>query len=278
MKIGIIDIDSKIGNLALMKISAYHKLNRDEVEWAHPITWKQFDMIYASSLFINSEKEIPVGAITGGPGFNFESLPFEIQQANPDYSIYPDIDFSFQKYSTGCPNRCPFCVIPKIEGDVNPVAPMELNTKGKWIYLLDSNFFASPEWESSIDHLQKCNQPVQWEGVDIRLLNEKMVNRLLTVKSKGRIHIAWDNPNQRVDEKIKEVIPEKKRYRFMCYVLIGFNTIEEQDLYRIEKLRELGVDPFVMPYDLKIKYQRYLARWVNHKAIFKSTAWKDYRE
>lgn len=277
MKVGIIDVDSKIGNLALMKISAYHKLNGDAVEWAHQITWNQFDVIYASSLFRNTTKEIPAGAIVGGPAFNFKSLPFEIQQTNPDYSIYPGIDFSFQKYSTGCPNRCPFCVIPKIEGDVKPVTPMKLNTKGKWIYLLDSNFFASPEWESSIDHLQKCNQLVQWEGVDIRILDEKMVSRMLAVKSKGRIHIAWDNPNQKIDETIKEIIPERKRYRFMCYVLIGFNTNEEQDLHRIEKLRELNVDPFVMPYDRKIKYQRDLARWVNHKATFKSVRWVDYR-
>lgn len=62
----------------------------------------------------------------------------------------------------------------------------------------------------------------------------------------------------------------------MCYVLIGFNTSEEQDLYRIGKLRELKIDPFVMPYDKKNQYQKRLSRWCNMKAIFKTVKWEDY--
>lgn len=62
----------------------------------------------------------------------------------------------------------------------------------------------------------------------------------------------------------------------MCYVLIGFNTSEEEDLYRILKLKEIKIDPFIMPFDKKHPYQKRLARWCNHKAIFKTVAWKDY--
>jgi len=47
-------------------------------------------------------------------------------------------------------------------------------------------------------------------------------------------------------------------------------------VYRVMELRALGVDPFVMPYDKTDPYQRRFARWVNHKAIFKSVEWKDY--
>jgi hypothetical protein len=64
----------------------------------------------------------------------------------------------------------------------------------------------------------------------------------------------------------------------MCYVLIGFDSTPEEDLYRVETLRGLGIDPFVMPFNKKDKYQRDFARWVNHKAIFKSVPWKEYKK
>lgn len=65
-------------------------------------------------------------------------------------------------------------------------------------------------------------------------------------------------------------------YKVMCYVLIGYWSTPEEDLYRVEKLRELGVDPFVMPFDKSDTYQRRFARWVNHKAIFKSCSFLEY--
>ena len=63
----------------------------------------------------------------------------------------------------------------------------------------------------------------------------------------------------------------------MFYVLIGFNTTEKEDLYRVEILRKLNVEQFVMPFDKFNQYQKNFARWVNHKAIFKSVKWEEYR-
>lgn len=61
------------------------------------------------------------------------------------------------------------------------------------------------------------------------------------------------------------------------FVLIGFDTTPEQDLYRVMKIRGLGCDPYAMPYNKKDEYQKRFARWVNHKAIFKTVSWLDYR-
>ena len=44
------------------------------------------------------------------------------------------------------------------------------------------------------------------------------------------------------------------------------------------KIKETGCNPFVMPYNKKDKYQKQFARWVNHKAIFKSVKWEDYNK
>ena len=73
---------------------------------------------------------------------------------------------------------------------------------------------------------------------------------------------------------LTEQIPARD---IMCYVLIGYKDNPKEDLRRVETLRQMGISPFVMPYDKTDHYQRRFARWVNHKAIFKSVKWEDYR-
>ena len=264
--------------MALMKISAWHKKQGDTVEITTPIFAKH-DKYYASKIFKFSEMpNLPKGTILGGTGYQVESkLPEEIENCQPDYSLYLNCEFSWQRFSTGCIRDCEFCVVRKKEGNIKAVEPMRLNPKGKYIHLLDNNFFASPNWNESILYLMKIGQPVLFEGVDVRILTDEKAEWLNKVKLKGQIHIAWDNVKEDVYTRLKEIIKIIPAYKLMCYVLVGFNTTEEQDLHRILKLRKIKVNPFVLPYDKKNIYQNRLARWCNHKAIFKSVAWEDYK-
>lgn len=51
MKIGLIDVDGhNFPNVALMKLSAWHKSHGDDVEWALPM-FGIYDRIYASKVF-----------------------------------------------------------------------------------------------------------------------------------------------------------------------------------------------------------------------------------
>lgn len=50
MKVCLVDVDSKIPNLALMKISTWHKAQGDTVEFYSPLFSKP-DLIYASKIF-----------------------------------------------------------------------------------------------------------------------------------------------------------------------------------------------------------------------------------
>ncbi len=277
MKIGLFDIDSKLPNLALMKISQYHKSMGDDVELTTPI-FANHDKYYASKIFNFSDiPNLPKNTIVGGTGYQVETkLPIEIENCQPDYSLYPECEFSWQRFSTGCIRDCGFCVVKKKEGNIKTSKPMRLNPKGEWIYLLDNNFFASPNWKESILYLMKIGQPVQFEGVDVRILTDEKAEWLNKVKLKGQIHIAWDDPKDDLYTRLKEIIKIIPAYKLMCYVLIGFNTVEDEDLYRIEHLRNLKIDPFVMPYNKTNQYQKRLARWCNHKAIFKTVKWKDY--
>lgn len=281
MKIGLIDVDShNFPNLALMKISSYHKRNGDSVEMA---TLGHYDKLYVSKLFNFSDLNLNTlitadETIIGGSGYDLNiNLPPEIDVCDPDYSIYPMYDFSLQFYSRGCIRNCSFCIVRQKEGYIKTVKPMALNPNGNRIEVLDNNFFANPEWMFAINDLIDTKQTVNLHGVDVRLMNEEQAYWLNKLKHHKQIHIAWDFPNLDLTPKIKEMTKYIKPYKIMCYVLIGYNSTPEQDLYRVEKLRELGVDPFVMPYNKSDKYQKKFARWVNHKAIFKTVKWTEYK-
>jgi len=172
--------------------------------------------------------------IIGGSGHDLNiHLPVEIENCDPDYSIYPMYDFSLQFYSRGCIRNCSFCIVRQKEGNIKTVKPMKLNPNGKRIEVLDNNFFANPEWKTAIDYLLKAKQPVNLHGVDVRIMNEEQAFYLNQLKHKKQIHIAWDFPNMDLLPKLKEVTKYIKPYKLMCYVLIGFDSTPEQDLYRV---------------------------------------------
>jgi hypothetical protein len=278
--IGIVDVDShNFPNLALMKASAFHKAKGDSVEFSKAGV---FDKVYASKLF-NFSPDVDWAEIQspeilkGGTGYSLANkLPIEVEKCDPDYSIYPQYDFSIQFYSRGCIRNCPFCVVREKEGRIQTVEPMALNPKGNRIEVLDNNFFANPEWWYAIADLMKQKQPVNFHGVDVRLMNEEQAYWLNKLKHHKQIHIAWDNPKDDILPHLTEMLKYIKAYRISCYVLIGYWSTPEQDLYRVEKLRELKIDPFVMPFDKSDPYQKRFARWVNAKPIFKTTKWEDY--
>lgn len=282
MKVRLVDLDSKMANIALMKISQYHKNKFDDVTWHIALADISIDKLYIAKLFDFTEdyhycnaKEV----IKGGTGYDVQSkLPPEIDLIRKlDYSIYPKCDYSMQFYSRGCIRNCPFCVVRQKEGYIEPVEPMDLNPRGKHIEVLDNNFFANPEWKWAIEDLIKINQKVNFHGIDARIMNEEQAYYLNKIKHCKQIHIAWDNPKDNLLSKLQEITKYIKPYKIMCYVLIGYWSTPEEDLYRVEKLRELGISPFVMPYDKSDRYQKDFARWVNHKAIFKTVKWEDYK-
>ena len=129
--IGLLDIDchgakKKWGatiypNLALCKIAAYHKGLGDRVEWATP--FEHYDILYRSKIFNFTQDDLtPYNAdleIRGGTGYDIHSeLPQEIDDIQPDLSIYPNVpkDISYGFLTRGCPNKCKWCVVPKKEG------------------------------------------------------------------------------------------------------------------------------------------------------------------
>jgi len=172
MKIGLIDIEPKIFNTAYMQIASYHKQRGDTIYWWSPLTDRQFDHVYCSSLFNYADKsEVPAQAICGGTGFNISSqLSKAIESCNLDYSIYPECRTSYIWFSRGCIRNCPWCVVPQKEGLIESVKPKNLNPQSDHIAVCDNNFFANPFWDKAIRQLQQWNQPVDFQGIDARTL------------------------------------------------------------------------------------------------------------
>lgn len=288
MRIGLIDVDGhNFPNFALMRASAYYKSKGHTAEWADGLFGHDFDLVMKSKIFtFTPDDATPFGCEVqkGGTGYDIKSrLPEEIEQSPlMDYSLYPQYDFSIQFFSRGCVRQCPFCLVREKEGAIHAVEPVELNPRGRHIEVLDNNFFANPEWKSAVDYLLKARQKVNLHGVDARIMNEEQaywLNRLPLHKS---IHIAWDLPELDLTDKLREVTRYIKAYKLMCYVLVGFNSTIEQDMYRIERCRELGIKPYVMPYrDFENKrtpsqYEKDLAQYVNKPMIFKTCGFNEF--
>lgn len=162
MKIGLIDVDGhNYQNLALMKISAYHKGQGDSVEW----WWGfgEYDRVYMSKVFDDTytpDMPEPLNAaeiIKGGTGYGIDNaLQPEIEHMCPDYSLYPELteDTAYGFLTRGCPNACPFCIVSKKEGQCSrKVADLSEWWSGqKNIVLMDPNLLACQ------DHMELLGQ------------------------------------------------------------------------------------------------------------------------
>jgi hypothetical protein len=288
MRVALHQVDGKWPNLALMKLSAWHKSQGDQVEWFYPLSG-EYDRVYASKIFDFTPDcpYLPEGTIRGGSGYgNYEiTLTPEQEKAFPDYSLYPEWNAAIGFTTRGCVRRCPFCIVPIKEGRLRVVGDIYDFWNGqRKIVLLDNNLTAAPmeHFRRVLRQIIDNNLQADFsQGWDIRLLSEEHAALLSKVRvgRSGHHHFAWDNPGdeEAVRRGISLLSKRMPLRRIIFYVLIGFDTTPEEDLHRVEVLRSLGVDSFVMPYDKRDPYQRQFARYVNRKPIFKSATWDEYR-
>jgi len=295
MKIGLIQLDGKIPNIALMKLAGYHRSCGDEVEWwLGPLF--PYDKIYASKIFdFSDDSRVPSEAVKGGTGYSVtKRLPEEIDKFNHSggWFLYPKYPNHIGFSERGCRLNCSFCVVPEKDG--KPAKDLSIeelltNPHGQdRLVLLDDDFLGHPDSEDIFLELIDRKLKVCFlQGLNIRIITERQAELLsklcfknLSFKSKI-VTFAWDRFKDM--KSIKKgfnrcVEAGIKPYQMQFFVLIGYDSEPWQDRERVETIRQWGSDPFVMAYDKKNRYQRRFQRWVNHRAIFNSIPFEKYRD
>ena len=288
MKIGLIDVDGhNYPNLALMKLSAWHKAQGDEVEWWWGFS--EYDRVYMSKVFDETytpDIPEPLNAkeiVKGGTGYGLDNkLPDEIEHIYPDYSLYPELtkDTAYGFLTRGCPRGCHFCIVAGKEGRKSiKVADLSEWWNGqKNIVLMDANILACPQ---HMELLQQLIDSKAWvdinQGMDCRLLTKQNIEAINRLKLR-EIHFAWDYMREskavlRGLELYASLATRKPHGRYATvYCLTNYDTTMEENLYRIYTLRDMGYDPYVMIYDKPHapREVRLLQRWCNNRLIFRA--------
>jgi hypothetical protein len=292
MNIGLVDIDGhNFPNLALMKLSAYHKAQGDKVEF-YSIFGGEYDIVYKSKVFtytndyqyyINSKK-----IISGGTGYNYSiKLPFEVEHIMPDYSLYNETK-AYGFLTRGCPNKCNWCIVPQKEGKLIENSDINEFWNGqKEVILLDNNVLASEHGLQQIEKIIKLGIKIDFnQGLDARIIaKDKSIAELLSkVKWSKYLRMACDTKSQ--IPHIEQAVNNLKEYGFKTYKLFFYVLVKDipDALERIEYLKTIGgVHPFAQPYrdfttnKQPTNEQRRFSRWVNHQAVFNTVEWSQYR-
>lgn len=304
MDIGLYDVDShNFPNLALMKISAWHKAQGDNVEFVIPL--KHYDKIYVSKVFGDEYSQMSDYCLQadeivyGGTGFAITiengkevyhkdrdpNLPEEIEHIYPDYSLYPELtkDKAIGFLTRGCCNACSFCIVTEKEGRCSrKVADLSEFWRGqRKIDLLDANLLACKDRMELIGQLSRSGSYVDFtQGLDARFITEEVAGALNEVKIRSA-HFAFDFMKNE-----QAIIRGLKTYRKYCkgtdhdsvYILTNYNTSIEEDIYRVRMVEETGFLPDIRIYRKQTAPQilKDLQRWCNNRIIYRSTAFMDY--
>ena len=291
MRIGLIDVDGHSGfpNLALMKLSAWHKAQGDDVEWYEPLM-PEYDKVYMSKVFTFTEDyQWAINArqiVKGGTGYGlYEDLTEEIEYTFPDYSIYPKYKAAIGFLTRGCVRKCPWCIVPKKEGWIHAVNTLDKIKRpdSRDIVFLDNNVLASEHGIAQIEDMIGKDVRIDFnQAMDARLVTPEIAKILSMVKwIGGTLRFACDTSSMiPVVERAVRLLGENgvKPYRISVYTLI--QDVDES-LKRIEAMDALGVNPFGQPYrDFNggepTEEQKRLARWCNMKAVHKTTSYENY--
>lgn len=291
MKIGLVDVDGhNFPNLALMKISAYHKSIGDLVEWADPL-FGAYDRVYMSKVFtFTPDYNYPLQCdeiIKGGTGYDISTkLPTEIDSIQPDYSLYSISGTSYGFTTRGCINKCSFCIVPKKEGYIYPYMNIEEIANGnKNIVLMDNNILAHEHGINSLKIAMEkgyrldCNQ-----GLDSRLITDEIAEVLARCKWIRYIRTACDSHAQipHIENAYKLLKKHGYNGEIFCYCLIkDFNESVERLKYLRQYRRWLSPHcqpwrDFNNPNQVIPQWQKDLAHWANRKPIYKTCELEDF--
>lgn len=295
MKIGLIDVDGHhFPNLALGKISRYHKQQGDSVEWYDP--FEHYDKVYMAKVFtFTQEYEYFINADEvekGGTGYDIHKvLPDCIDRLQPDYSIYKNVDnkTAYGFLTRGCPNKCFWCIVPKKEGKQHPYMDVEeISIEGRTnLILMDNNVLASDYGLQQIEKIIRKGYRVDFnQGIDSRLVTDDVAKLLAKVRWIHSIRFGCDTPQQIVEcERAMKMIDSHRKVpaTYLLYTIIGKDINEcyhRLSYFRGNKRVRIVGQPYrdfnnskqVIP-----QWQKDMAHWATKHQLYATCDFKDFK-
>lgn len=278
-------------NLALMKISAWHKAQGDTVEWWIPIM--HYDRVYSSKVFdfTPNNPNLPENTIRGGTGYcdlpMDQELSKEVDSIYPDYSIYPECDYAIGYLTRGCPNHCRWCVVPHKEGQIRPYRRWKdiVRPDTDKLILMDNNILACDYGINQLEGLIGSGYRVDLnQGMDARLVTERVAEILSQLKWIRFIRFSCDQQSQ--IESVKRTIDllgdrGVRPYRIYVYILVTTDLMDA--VIRVEALKgykainlyaqaERNERLGVIPNKAQLEFaQRYV-----YSGCYRSETWLEY--
>ena len=306
MRIGLIDVDGhNFPNLALMKLSAWHKRNGDEVSWYD--IFGEYDRVYMAKVFTHTPdytQAIPNAneIVKGGTGYDVTSrLPEDAEKIVPDYSLYPYIDkkTAYGFLTRGCIRKCPWCIVPKKEGTIQPYQDVdEIAVGGRTnLILMDNNILAAGEYGmSQLRKIAEKGYRIDFnQAMDARLVTDEVAEVLARIRwISRRIRFGCDTPKQVEDCENAVSLLQRHGFKgeFFFYTILNNDFGESWGrVYhwwvRNKEARagneSYGFTPYAQPYldftsaNQRIPmWQRDMASWCNKHQFFNCTRFEDY--
>lgn len=277
MKIGLYNLEQRYSNLALEKVRCFYEQGGHTAKHCSPLESQNYDTVYCSSIFDwTNKKYVTPNMIFGGTGFDLTTaLPPEIER------IIPRINKGFT--TRGCIRKCKFCVVPKKEGYIHTTNELlDLwDGEARSITLYDNNILALPEHFALVCQQARENDiKLDFnQGLDHRLLTPEIIDLILSIRHQ-EYRFAFDHPSyiKSVDGAIA-MLQSKGIKRCLWYVLVGFDTTFQQDLDRLNHLRERNQNAFVQRYKKNGLIDRKyipLAEWANQHHIYHGMTWEQF--
>jgi hypothetical protein len=272
--------------LGLLKLASYYRSRGCDVKLVRGVETNlnfNADIIEITSLFTYAwkpvheavahyHKLIPDAKITVG-GIYASILPNRVRRFFPFVNIHQGLHEKSERYmpaydllsgidkwkswnksilftTRGCIRKCPFCVVPQLEGKLKVMIEdiQDFDYPGHdEVILWDNNLLASPQWNLILEKLSDVGLNVDFnQGLDARLIDEKKAAAIAELRTRT-VRMAYDNLSEKnAAHNAVKVLGDAgvRKRKVLFYVLYNFFSKKGQftdtpEIF-LEILRDIG--------------------------------------